>query len=303
MVDPQGSAVAMVTDSTASLTSHQADCAGIAVVALQVILDGRSTAEGEPGATGADVAEALRAGRRVTTSRPTPEAFGQIYRELAERGASAAVSVHLSGKISGTYDAAILAARSAPIPVTVVDSETLAMGMGFAVLGGAKAALAGAGAGEIAEVVRSESSASSSFFSVDSLEYLRRGGRIGAAQALLGSALAVKPLLTVSDGVIQPYERVRTRAKAVARLAELGLEAGLAALGQGLALRLAVHHLDDADGAAELASLLAARLQEQGADNPAIVVAEISAVLGVHVGPGTLGVVVAPTSPGSPTPG
>lgn len=290
----------MVTDSTASLAPGQADRSGIGVVALQVVLDGVSHPEGGPDATGGDVAAALRAGRKVSTSRPTPDAFALQYREAAERGASAAVSVHLSGKISGTYDAAVVAARSAPIPVTVIDSRTLALAMGFAVLSGAEAAHAGAGAGEIAELVRRQTAASVAFFSVDSLEYLRRGGRIGAAQALLGSALAVKPLLTVADGIIQPHERVRTRAKAVARLADLAFEACRSALEQGSAPRVAVHHLDDLAGATDLASGLTGRLAELATPQPPVVVSEISAVLGVHVGPGTLGVVVSPEQPFAP---
>lgn len=290
--------VAVVTDSTASVAPDQAAAAGIEIVALQVVLDGVSSAEGGPGATAPDVAAALRAGRVVTTSRPTPEAFASAYRDLAARGASAAVSVHLSRRISGTYDAAVVAARAAPIPVTVVDSRTLAMAMGFAVLSGGQAAAAGADANEVSELVRRQAEASVSYFVVDSLEYLRRGGRIGAAQALLGSALAVKPLLTVAAGIIRPYARVRTRAKAVARLSELALEAAAAALDSGGSTRVAVQHLDAAAAAVELAERLDAQLAEVGALHPPVVVSELSAVLGVHAGPGTLGVVVSPAEPG-----
>jgi DegV family protein with EDD domain len=288
--------VAVVTDSTASLAPDAADRAGLVVVALQVVLDGTSAPEGTDGVAAGKVAAALRSGRTVTTSRPSPESFSSGYREAAERGAESAVSVHLSGGISSTYEAAVLAARSAPIPVTVLDSRTLAMALGFAALAGADAAAAGGTVRDVVSVISRRAASSVAYFYVDSLEYLHRGGRIGAAQALLGSALAVKPLLTVKDGVIQPYERVRTTAKAVGRLEDLALTA-CATVSRPAELQLAVHHLDDPAGAHQLADRLQARLGEQRSDlpePPEIVVSEMSAVLGVHVGPGTLGVIVSP---------
>ena len=307
-------AVRVVTDSTASLAPGRASRSGMIVVPLQVVLDGTSAPEacdGGSGAgspdpdvaniTGAEVAAALRAGVTVTTSRPSAEAFAAAYREAADGGAGAVVSVHLSRAISGTCDAAELAAQDAPIPVTVLDSGTLAMALGYAALAGAGAAADGAAAREVAGLVERRAAASSAFFSVDSLDYLRRGGRIGAAQALLGSALAVKPLLTVSDGVIQPYERVRTRAKAVARLQELACAAGVSAAapagGSGVGIDLAVHHLDAGAAADELADQLQIALGSAGVRVEELVVSQVSAVLGVHVGPGTLGVVVSPRVP------
>src|SRR6476469_8948493 len=219
--------VAVVTDSTSSLAPAVAEQAGVVVVPLQVIVDGKSRPESfRPGAgttTPGAVAAALREGRAVSTSRPAPEAFVSAYAAAAERGASSIVSVHLSGAISSTRDAAELAARTAPIPVTVVDSRTVASGCGFAAL--AAAAAAGAPAEEVAEVARRRAAASVTYFCVESLEYLRRGGRIGAAQALLGSALAVKPLLGIVDGAITPHERVRTMSRALARLEVLALDA------------------------------------------------------------------------------
>ncbi len=273
-------------------------------VPLQVVLDGVSAPEACDGGfpapgrdsgvaeiTGADVAAALRAERTVTTSRPSAETFAACYRYAAEQGAEAIVSVHLSKAISGTYDAAVVAARDAPVPVTVLDSGTLAMALGFAAVAGARAAATGASVEEVATVIERRAAGSTAYFSVDSLEYLRRGGRIGAAQALLGSALAVKPLLTVSDGVIQPYERVRTRAKAVARLEQLAVDAAIEA---GGVIDLAVHHLDARSSADEVADRLRTALAASRVELGELVVSEVSAVLGVHVGPGTLGVVVSP---------
>ena len=283
--------VAVVTDSTSSLTSAVADRAGVFVVPLQVIVDGTSRPESfRPGlgaTTPGAVAAALREGRTVSTSRPSPEAFSSAYAAAAERGASAIVSIHLSGAISSTCDAAELAARTAPVPVTVVDSRTVASGCGFAALAAAAAAAAGASPEEVAEIARRRAEASVTYFCVESLEYLRRGGRIGAAQALLGSALAVKPLLSVVDGEITPHERVRTMSRALARLEQLAVEA-LSAQAEGLEADVAVLHLDNRSAADRLARSLRTR----GSDVGSVAVSEVSAVLGVHCGPGTVGVVV-----------
>jgi DegV family protein with EDD domain len=279
--------VAVVTDSTSSLTAEQADRADVRVIPLQVVIDGRSRAESD--VSSAEVAAALRSGRRVGTSRPAPDLFTRTYAELADAGYTAVVSAHLSGRISGTTGAAEVAAPLAPVPVRVVDTHVLAMASGFAVLAGAEAARRGAAVDEVVAVIQRRAAASTTYFCVDSLEHLRRGGRIGAAAALLGTALAVKPLLTVSAGQIRPFERVRTVSRARARLGELAL----ATLAQGATsgrVDVAVHHLDNADAAAQLV----ATLQEPVAGRGELVVAELGAVLGVHVGPGTLGVVVSP---------
>ena len=240
--------------------------------------------------TPAEVARALRAGRSVTTSRPGPNAFVQVYRELAEAGFDSVVSAHLSRAVSGTIDAAAVAAPDASVPVTVVDAGTVAMATGFAVLAGARAARSGASAGEVAEAVERSAAASTTYFCVADLEHLRRGGRIGAAAALVGSALAVKPLLTVQNGMIRPYERVRTTARAHARLAELALAALAKAAATHSVVDLAIHHLDDLAAAEHLSAALRDRVIVPGE----VVIAELSAVLGVHVGPGTLGVVISP---------
>ena len=276
----------MVTDSTSSLDPADAARADISIIPLQVVIDDLSRPESD--VRPLEVAGALRAGRRVSTSRPTPDVIGHTYAELEEAGYDAIVSVHLSSKISGTYDAAQVAAASVHIPIIVVDSMTLAMAVGFAVLTGAEVARAGAAPAEIVAQVRRRAAAATTYFYVDSLEYLRRGGRIGTAAAMLGSALAVKPLLTVTDGEIRPYERVRTESKALARLEELSLDALARAASNG-AVDVAVHHLDNPDGARRLVE----RLQDRVLTG-SVVISEVSAVLGVHVGPGTVGIVVSP---------
>ena len=279
-----GRDVAIVTDSTAYIDDGRMSEHDIVVVPLQVVVDGRSLEEGT--AVGPrEVADALRRRVRVSTSRPSPRAFLDAYETAATSGAVGIVSVHISGHLSGTADAARLAAREAPVPVEVVDSHSLGMGLGFAVLAAADAADRGLPVDEVAEVARVRAQRSSAFFYVDTLDYLRRGGRIGAAEALLGTALAVKPLLHLDQGQIKPLEKVRTSSRAVARLEDLALErAGRARVD------VAVHHLDNAARAAALAARLEARVPALGQ----LVVAEVGAVIGAHVGPGLLAVVVSP---------
>ncbi|HSA52275.1 MAG TPA: DegV family protein [Yinghuangia sp.] len=278
------SEVAIVTDSTAYLPDEVVERHGIVVVPLKVVLRGRPLDEGTE-ATPAGLADALRQKRVVTTSRPSPETFAETYRRLAESGAREIVSVHLSAELSGTYDAALLAAREVPVPVRVVDSRTVAMAMGFPVLAAAEAIADGASAEDAAAAAEKRAGATFGFFYVDTLEYLRRGGRIGAAAALMGAALAVKPLLHVSDGRIAPLEKVRTAAKAISRLEEIALESAGEAQ-----VDVAVHHLASPERADALAGRLRERLPQVGE----LYVSEVGAVIGAHVGPGLLAVVVSP---------
>jgi DegV family protein with EDD domain len=277
------SRVAVVTDSTSYLPAGLAARLGITVVPLHVVIDGRSGVDGVD--VTPDVVAAALAERRstVSTSRPTPTELAAAYRSA---GAAEVVSVHLSGELSGTADAARLAAeevRGDGIAVTVVDSRSLAMGLGFAVLAAAATAAEGKPADAVAARAEEVAAGTTTLFLVDTLEHLRRGGRIGAASALVGAALAVKPILHVKDGVIGPLEKVRTASKALARVEDLAVEAA----GDG-PVDLAVLHLAAPDRARQLADDLRARV-------PALVdlhVSEVGAVIGAHTGPGLLGVVV-----------
>ncbi len=295
--------VAVVTDSTAHLAAGDVESHGIRVVPLQVVVDGVAVDEWTPGggltvavAAGSggpsrfgprEVAEALRGHVPVTTSRPSPRAFLDVYESAAAEGFTDVVSVHISGSLSGTADAARLAARDAPVPVHVVDSRSLGMGLGFAVLVAASAASRGLMADEVAALALDRAVRSSAFFYVDTLEYLRRGGRVGAASAVVGTALAIKPLLHLRDGWVDLLEKVRTSARARARLEDLAVERALAAAGR---VDLAVHHLDNAARADELAARLSDRLPSVGS----VIVTEVGAVIGAHVGPGLLAAVVSP---------
>jgi DegV family protein with EDD domain len=278
--------VAIVTDSTSYLPADLVAEHGIRVVPLQVIIGGSSYDEGGADLTSATVAEALRTWTPVTTSRPSPAAFLDAYEQAAGAGCDGIVSIHLSADISGTYESATLAARDSPVPTVVVDSRSLGMGLGFAVLSAAETAASGeASVDEIAAVAAKRAAASLAVFYVDTLEHLRRGGRIGAGAAFLGSALAVKPLLRLVDGHIEPLEKVRTSVKAIARLLEIAVKhAGDADVD------IAVAHLANPDRAQMLADRLRERLPLLGR----LEVGEVGAVVGAHVGPGMLSVVVAP---------
>jgi DegV family protein with EDD domain len=278
-----GGRVVVVTDSTAYLPTGLADELSVRVVPLQVVLGGRSGAEGSE-VTPAQVAAALAAWVPVSTSRPTPTEFAAVYREALEGGASGVVSLHLSRELSGTWDSARLAAGEVGADsIRVVDSRSAAMGLGFAVLAAAEAAAAGGSPEEVYAAAVGTAERTTTLFYVDTLEHLRRGGRIGAAQALLGTALSVKPILHVREGRIVPLEKVRTVSKGIARLEALAV----AAAGDGPA-DVAVHHL----AAAERAALLAERLRTRLPQVRQFYASEVGAVVGAHVGPGVLGVVV-----------
>lgn len=278
----------VVTDSTASLPAEVAAERGIVVVPLQVVIGAKVHDEGSDGATPELVAEALRSFVPVSTSRPAPAAFLEVYEKAAAEGCDAVVSVHLSGDMSGTYESAQLAARQAPLPVHTVDTRQVGIATGFAALAAADV-LDGGGTAELAaETARERAALSSSFFYVDTLEYLRRGGRIGSAAALLGGALSVKPLLAIEDGTVANLERVRTAGRALSRLEDLVVEAA-----GDQQVDVWVGHLASEDRAAQLAARLADRLDGQlsGRD---VWCGELGAVLGAHVGPGMVAACVAP---------
>ncbi|MFE4212402.1 MULTISPECIES: DegV family protein [unclassified Streptomyces] len=276
--------VAIVTDSTAYLPPQTMERHGITAVPLTVVLGDQALEEGTE-ISARSLALALQKRRSVTTSRPGPEVFAAAYRAVAETGATGIVSLHLSAEFSGTYDAAVIAAKEAPVPVRVIDTGMVAMALGFSALAAAEAAEAGGGLDEAVAAAEKRAAGTSAFFYVDTLDYLRRGGRIGAAQALLGSALAVKPILQLDGGRIEMLEKVRTASRAIARLEEIVAERA----GTG-AVDIAVHHLAAPDGAERLAERLRSRV-------PGLVdlhVSEVGAVIGAHTGPGLLAAVIAP---------
>jgi DegV family protein with EDD domain len=190
--------------------------------------------------------------------------------------------------MSGTFESAQLAALEVDVPVHVVDSGQVGIATGFAALTAADVLEAGGTGEEAAQAALARGHAASSLFYVDTLEHLRRGGRIGAAAAIFGSALSVKPLLEIKDGRVVPRERVRTASRALARLADLAVEAA-----GDQQVDVCVSHLASPQRAEELAATLTDRLAT-GLDGREVMCGELGAVLGAHVGPGMVAVCVSP---------
>ncbi|MFV2102653.1 DegV family protein [Micromonospora sp. LOL_024] len=281
--------VAVVTDSTAYLPAELNPRHRLTVVPLTVVLGGVEGLEGVE----TFPADATRAfdGRRVSvsTSRASPEQFARTYRELLDGGAEGIVSVHLSAGLSGTVEAAALAAAQLGDRVTVVDSRSCGMGLGFPVIAAARAAEGGADLPGVRAAAVDAVGRTSIYFYVDTLEFLRRGGRINAAEALLGTALSVKPILHMPDGGIVLRDKVRTASRGVARLADLAVEAA----GDGQ-VDLAVHHLAAPQRAEALLGVLTGRLGDRLRD---AYLSEAGAAVAAHVGPGLACVVIHRVTP------
>ncbi|MCF4121571.1 DegV family protein [Antribacter sp. KLBMP9083] len=279
--------VRVVTDSTACLPTGGSGGSGTGVgqpvvVPLRVLVGDRSYEEGVD-ITPDEVAALVAGGERVTTSQPPPEAFAAVYRMLADDGARAVVSLHLSGELSGTVGSAATAAARTPLAVRVVDSRTAAIGLGFAARAAVECAAAGCDAAHVAARALEVAGTVRAMFVVDSLDHLRRGGRLSGTAAAIGTVLGVRPVLGLRDGRIELLQRVRTRAAVAERL----LEEAAADVAAAVRPVVAVQHF----GAPDRAQVLAGRLRTRTRAD--VEVAPLSAVLGVHVGPGTLAVVTA----------
>jgi DegV family protein with EDD domain len=273
---------AVVTDSTCYLPPELGEVP-VTVVPLRVSIGSRDCVDGVD-VTPSEVTKALRDKEKVTTSRPSPAEFVSAYRAALDAGATSVVSVHLSASLSGTWESARLAAEDFEFGhVRVVDSRSTGMALGFAVLAAQQAASSGASASQVQDAAVAVVDRTTTTFYVDNLDYLRRGGRIGAATALLGTSLAVKPLLHVVNGRIAVAEKVRTSSKALARLAQRTIDAA----GGGRA-DVAVHHLDAGPRALELAD----RLRDEMPGLDSLYMSEVGAVVGAHLGPGMIATVV-----------
>lgn len=279
--------VALVTDSTAELGVERATELGVTVIPLQVIVGDEAYEEGAEEVTPERIAEALRSRRPVSTSRAAPTLFAETYQRLADEGASEILSVHVSSEVSGTFESAQVGARSSPVPVRCLDSRQIGPAVGFAVESAIAAVSAGGDVDAAFDAAQARAEVCRTLLYVDSLEYLRRGGRVSNAAAIFGGALAVKPLLGVEDGLIAPVARVRTAAKAIARLQAMALEAA-----DEREVEIFVAHLVAPERAEAFAAALAEGLGERLRGE--VRCREIGAVLGAHVGPGLLATCIAP---------
>jgi fatty acid kinase fatty acid binding subunit len=281
--------VAIVSDSTGYLPRDLVEQHEVRLVSLYVNWEDSSERELDMPNFDEFYGRLRRVDRLPTTSQPSIGDFLEVYEPLVEQGYEV-VSVHISGGISGTVEAARqakerLAEQAGSDRLTVIDSELACGGLGLVVLAGSKVANGGGDLAAVVERVERTRADLKMWFAVDTLEFLRRGGRIGAAQAWLGSALKIKPILTL-DKEITPIERVRTGGKALRRLVEYAEQ----------------RHVDGADGWVvqhiqapdEAAELIAATEKVMG--RPPVFVSEIGPVIGTHVGPGLLGVGGVPPS-------
>ena len=275
----------MVTDTTAYLPEELATAHGISRVSLYVTLDGEQRAEGEIGAAEYDdfYERLRRSDEGATTSQPSVGDFVSVYEPLLAEGREV-VSIHISAGISGTVESArqarqqLIEASKGGERITVYDSRSGCGGQGLLALVAAKAAAGGGGAGDVIDRVEHARDSLKAWFAVDTLEYLRKGGRIGAAQALLGSALQIKPILTLEEE-IRPIERVRTRRRAFERMVDYARERK----DEG-ADAWVVQHIHDPDTARQLVD----ECRQVFGSDP-VFVSEIGPVIGAHIGPGLLG--------------
>ena len=275
------SSVHLVADSTCDISADQANASGLTIVPLKVIIGDEVFADGR------DIDAATLYARMRTstvvprTSQPTPAEFEAVFAELGADGGPI-VCTTISAAMSGTHSAATQARDTFPdMDIRVLDTRTVGPGHRLVVNAVLSAAAAGAGAAELEAVVADVTSTMRLVFTVESLEYLRRGGRIGGARALLGSVLNIKPILEVRDGTVEPLDRVRTFPRALDRLVE---EVARSAAEWGGRAHAMVTHADNHQAGLELA-----RRTSEAAGEPAELI-DVGPVIGCHGGPGAVGV-------------
>ena len=270
--------VAIVTDSTSDLPPALAGARSITVVPLTLNFDGQALLDGVDITPTEFYRRLPNATTHPTTSQPSPGRFAEAYSALLADH-DAIVSIHISEKLSGTFESAQQAAdMTDPTRVHVIDSQVVSMGLGLVTLAAASMAAGGADAEAIVDKVESMRAEEQTYFSVATLEFLRRGGRIGRASALLGSVLQVKPVLCIRDGLVTPLERVRTFERALSRVVELAR-----AVDRGKGICAIVGHAG-ADADAERVG----RELEPIAET--LMIQPLGPVVGAHAGPGVVGV-------------
>jgi DegV family protein with EDD domain len=270
--------VAIVTDSTADLPPQLAASRSITVVPLTLNFEGQSLLDGVDIQPDEFYRRLPSVTRHPTTSQPSPGRFAAAYTSLLAEH-DAIVSIHISEKLSGTYASARQAAdMTDPKRIRVVDSELVSMSLGLITLVASAMAAGGAEAETIEAKMLEMRSHIQTYFSVATLEFLRRGGRIGRASALLGSVLQVKPVLCIREGLVTPLERVRTFDRALNRIVELARETD-----RGHGVCVIVGHANAASDAERIGREL-----ESIAET--LMIQPLGPVVGAHAGPGVVGV-------------
>jgi DegV family protein with EDD domain len=275
--------VRIVTDSTADIPPELAEHLAITVVPLTVFFGDEEYHDGVD-LDNAKFYQKLQSSKALPrTSQPSPAAFQEAYMQLMAEGADGILSIHLSSKLSGTYQSARTAAESLPedekkIPIEVVDSLSISAGMSYAIIKAAEEAQQGLPLEEIKAHALDRLARTRILAVLDTLEYVKRGGRIGSARALLGNMLSVKPIVSLRDGEVVPIEQPRTRSKAYARVAQLVGEQGK------------LEQVSIAESNEEVGLQLAGALKTVSQGE--IIRYKLGGVLGAHTGPGTVAVIV-----------
>lgn len=282
-------AVRIVCDSTTYLKPETIADYGIEQVSLSVVWGDVSHAELEITDLVAFYEELSGMKNLPTTSQPSVGQFLEAYRPILDAG-DEIVSLHFSSGISGTFDSAVQAKKQLvrdgtdPSRITVIDTGSACGGYGLIALAAASRARSGGAHANVIEAVRELNRGLSFWFAIDTLEYLRRGGRIGAVAAVVGGAMKIKPILTVTSEGIIPVEKVRTEGRVLARIVELAVE-NIPEGGEYI-----VQHAQAPERAQKVLDALGERLGKQ----PVVQLDEIGPVIGAHVGPGLIGVGVCP---------
>jgi len=272
------SSVAIVTDSTADLPSQLTKSRSITVVPLTLNFEGRSLLDGVDIRPSEFYRKLPNATTHPTTSQPSAGQFAETYARLLNDH-DEIVSIHISEKLSGTYASAAQGAEMTDAKrVHVIDSQLVSMSLGLITLAATEMAAHGSSAASIAERVTSMRENVQTYFSVATLEFMRRGGRIGRASAMLGSVLQVKPVLCIRDGLVTPLERVRTFDRALNRIIELTRE-----VNRGNGLCVIVGHADAEADAERVAQALDPVTET-------LMIQPLGPVVGAHAGPGVVGV-------------
>jgi DegV family protein with EDD domain len=271
--------VAIVTDSTADLTPEMVEELGVTVVPLQVIFGNEAYREGVDITTEEFYERLVKSRPLPTTSAPSVGDFQEVYERLLKE-VDSIVSIHIGAKLSATVQAAETARQSLAKPerVEVVDSQATSLAMGFAIMDAVEVARAGGKLAEVKATAESAMQRMQVLFMLDTLEYLRRGGRIGRARAYLGAILSVKPILALREGEIYPEERVRTRARGLERIIQ-------SAIRHQNVKRAAVGHSSTPDEAESIRERLAMAFP-----NVKVHLIRFGPVIGTHAGPGIVGV-------------
>ncbi|MBN1440759.1 MAG: DegV family protein [Anaerolineales bacterium] len=270
----------VITDSTAYLPAPLVQQYGIIVVPLTVVWGNETFRDGID-ITPPEFYKRLKTAKVMpSTSQTTPDEFKKVFAPIVEAGDSILLAL-ISSKLSGTVDSAVQAKAAFPdAAIEIVDTHTTAMALGFCALAAARAAHGGAGMAESAQAARKAVESSGVVFVVDTLEFLHRGGRIGGAAAFLGTALNMKPLLTLHEGKVEAIAKVRTKGKAVERMLDIIEER----IGSRRPLRIG-----SLQAAAEEEAQALLKTAEQRFQPVESVFSEVSPVIGTHVGPGTIG--------------